>query len=180
MILSFIKFKEQPTGLRSQGKHNKEALDDIYGMVADNGVQVAFFDLWERAFSFRMEYEEKECLIRQQQIAKELGVHQFLLAQQRLKDVEVRPDKRPTREGIKGSSGWVDVGDTIIGTHLPALFKNIPNDTFEAIVLKQRYGKWPLLLTAPYDELTGVIGSFRSAVYSTDAQSDLDRFLGKN
>lgn len=178
LILSYIKFKDQPKNIGASNKVNKEALDDIYGMIADNHVEVAFFDLWERAFSFRMEYEEKECLIRQQEIAKELKVHQFLVAQSRLKDLEQRPDKRPTREGIKGSSGWIDIADTIIGTNLPALWKRIPNDTFELIILKQRYGKWPLLTQASYDERTGLIGKFNSAEYNQEAKSGIDQFFG--
>jgi replicative DNA helicase len=179
-ILSFIKFKDQPKGVSAAGKANLEALDDIYGMIADNNVEVAIFDLWERAFSFRYEYEEKTCLIRQQEIAKELKVHQILAAQQRLKDVEIRVDKRPTREGIKGSSGWVDISDTIIGTNLPALWKRVPNDTFEAVILKQRFGRWPLLVASPYDEKTGLIGNFHSEEYEQNSKTDIDNFFGKH
>jgi hypothetical protein len=176
-ILSFIKFKEQPKGVGSAAKQNDAALDDIYGAISDNAAEIAIFDLWERAFSFRFEYEEKACLIRQQEIAKELKIHQFLAAQQRLKDIELRPDRRPTREGIKGSSGWVDIADTIMGTNIPALWKSVPNDTFELVILKQRYGKWPLLATSPYDERTGLIRKFSSAEYKQDAKSGIDQFF---
>lgn len=178
-ILQFIKFKEQPKGIKSSRNSNNEALDHIYGMIADNGIDVAIFDLWERAFSFKSEGECREALVRQQEIAKELNIHQFLAAQQRLKDIEQRMDKRPTREGIKDSSGYVDVSDTIIGTNLPHLWKNLAANLMEILILKQRYGRWPLLVESDYDETTGLINNCRSAELTRGSVgSSLDEFLG--
>ena len=77
-------------------------------------------------------------LIRQQAMLNEMGVHGILAQQQRLKDIELRPDKRPTREGIKGSGAWTEVPDNIIGVHRPALWKPVPDNVLEVDILKQR------------------------------------------
>ncbi|MDE2100488.1 MAG: hypothetical protein KGL39_24805, partial [Patescibacteria group bacterium] len=139
-ILQYIKFKDQPR-IKSSKNAINEALDSVYGMISDSGADVAIFDLWERIFSLKSEGETREALFRQQEIGKELKVHQFLAAQQKLKEVEQREDRRPTRDCIKDSSGWVDIADTIIGTNLPHLWKNLAANVLEILILKQRYGR---------------------------------------
>ena len=92
----------------------------------------------------------------------EAKVHAILLAQQRLKDVEQRTDKRPTREGIMGSSEWVQIADTILALHRPALFKAIADDKLELVVWKQRKGPWPLCVEFDWDPEFGSIEGGRS------------------
>ena len=102
-----------------------------------------------------------------------------LVQQQKLKEVEQRDDKRPTRDTIKGSSAWVDVADTILGVNLPSLWKAVPEDMLEIIVLKQRYGRWPLLMEAEWQPDGGCIMSCRSTSFrALVEQNDLDAALG--
>jgi hypothetical protein len=89
--------------------------------------------------------------------------------QQRLKDIELRPDKRPTREGIKGSGAWTEVPDNIFGVHRPALWKPVPDNVLEIDVLKQRYGKWPLAVEFDWDPDRGQISGGRSVEYDQAA-----------
>lgn len=152
-LARFIKFWKFPWG-RDQGarpRSNDEMLDKIHGYIADSGCEVAIFDLLHRAFVDRRIDAEELALERIQVIADETQVHLMAAHQQRLKDIEKRDNKRPTREGMKGTSSWVDVADTIIGVHLPALWKPIPNDSIELLVLKQRNGKWPQAIQFDWD-----------------------------
>jgi hypothetical protein len=100
-----------------------------------------------------------------QAMTDKLGIHSVLAAQQRLKDIEQRPDKRPTREGVKGSGAWTEVADNMIGVHRPAHWKRVEDNTLEAIVLKQRYGMWPLAVELDLDPTRGTISGGRSVPY---------------
>lgn len=166
-ISEYVTFLKNPfrLGIGGGKPSNERNLDLVAGYVADSGCQVAVFDLWKRCLVSDDPADEEQALYRQQAIGEELGVHSILVQQQRLKDVEQRPDKRPTREGIKGSGAWVEVGDTIIGVHNPAKWKPVPEDTLELDVLKQRYGKWPLAIEFDWDPDCGKITGGTSVEY---------------
>jgi replicative DNA helicase len=140
-----VTFFKLPFGRARAGEknYNDRALDLVRQVVADSRCEVFVADLMRRAFKETDPDDEEQGLFRLQAMGKELDVHQVWLHQQRMKDVEQRPDKRPTREGVKGSSAWVEVPDAMLGVHLPALWKNVPNDKIEIDVLKQRDGLWP-------------------------------------
>jgi hypothetical protein len=127
-----------------QKASNQRNLDIIQEHIADSGCEVFVADLWKRALVDTRPEAEEDALYQQQTMAEETRTHHILLQQQRLKDVETRPDKRPTREGVKGSAAWVEIADTMVGWHLPAMWKAIENNKVEAIILKQRYGVAPL------------------------------------
>jgi hypothetical protein len=171
-LSAWCRFWKQPWG-RERGKRwtNDGALDDIHEHIADSGCEVFIADLWKRCLRTTKPEDEEAALIRQQAIADETRTHAVLCQQQRLKDIEQRPDKRPTREGIKGSSAWVDVADTIIGVHRPSLWKNVDDDTVELDLLKQRWGKWPVAVEFDWDGDRG--GAPRRRV----AGSDLDEWV---
>lgn len=174
-IAEYVKFCDMPFG-REQGvrKKSQEVLDEIHSYIADSGCEVAVFDLWRRAFSnMRDEGEEAEALFRQQAIFQETATHGILVQQQRLKDIETRVDQRPTRDGIKGSSAWVDVADTVLGIHIPALLKGAHGNTIETLVLKQRFGRWPLCIEHSWDgDLVSLTGG-RVVEYSAGSEQDL-------
>lgn len=152
-IAQFVRFVDMPFG-REPGARvsHDDVLNRIHGYIADSGCEVACFDLWRRAFSrMRHEDEEAEALYRQQAIAEETQTHLILVQQQRLKSIEVRVNPRPTREGIKGSSAWVDVSDTILAVYMPALMKKVANTKIEIDILKQRFGRWPLAVEFDWD-----------------------------
>lgn len=174
-ISQYVKFVDMPF-LKQRGKRvtHDEVLDEIHAYIADGGCEVVVFDLWRRAFRrMRDEGEEAEALYRQQAIFEECQVHGILVQQQRLKDVEKRVNPRPTREGIKGSSAWVDIADLIIGMYLPSLMKGTPCTTAETIILKQRYGRWPLSIEHAWDGDLVKLTNGRIVAYDPGSEEEL-------
>lgn len=142
---------------RGERASNERALDQIHATIVDTGADVAIFDLWKRCLRQTDPDEEEQALVRQQAICARTKCHGILLQQQRLKDIEQRQDKRPTREGIKGSGAWVEIADTILGVHRPALWKPVDDVVLEIDVLKQRWGPWPLAVEFDWDSDRGSI-----------------------
>ncbi len=166
LLSTRIRIMGNPFRRRSGEKpSNDRNLDIVYGYVADSGCEVFVADLWKRCLRSTEPSDEEEALIRSQAMGEELHVHQVFLQQQRLKDIENRNDPRPTREGIKGSSAWVEIPDTIIGCHRPALFKRCADDRLELDVLKQRYGRWPVAVEFEWDSDRGMIKNGRAVEY---------------
>jgi replicative DNA helicase len=154
-----VRFMQNPFGRQQKERSSNAAnLDLIHQYVADTGADVMVCDLWDRCLVDQRPEEEKRALERTQAIAQETQSHLILLAQQRLKDIETRDDPHPTREGIKGSSSWTDVGDTQLGIHRPSQFKEIPDDVLEVDVLKRRYGPYPQRVEVSYDPDKGWYG----------------------
>lgn len=179
LIATRVIFMGNPFRRRAGEKgSNEKNLDLLQGYIADSGAEVFVGDLWRRCLRHTDPDEEEEALIRQQAMTEELQIHAILLQQQRLKDIEQRPDKRPTREGIKGSGAWIEVADTIIAPHRPALFKRIEDNTLEVFVLKQRYGRWPLGIEFGWEADSGMISGGREIEYDRPGeQNEADTFL---
>lgn len=180
LVATRVKFLANPFRRRGGEKRsNEKNLDLVQGYIADSGCPVFVADLWKRCLAKTEPDEEEEALIRQQAMVEELNVHGILLQQQRLKDIEQRPDKRPTREGIKGSGAWVEVADTIIGVHRPALFKRCDDLTLEVFVLKQRYGRWPLGIEHRWEPDSGSVKGGKPIEYDRPGeQNEIDRASG--
>ena len=180
-IGTWIKFMEMPFGKQmGERRTNDSALDTIHGYIADTGCDVAVFDLWKRCLRHTEPDDEEQALVRQQAIAEETKCHCILVQQQRSKDIETRPDKRPTREGIKGSGAWVEVADTIIGVHRPALWKRTDDNMLEVDILKQRFARWPLAVECDWEPDQGAIWNGRSVDYDPPGAaktSELDSFV---
>lgn len=182
-IATRIRFLAMPFRRQTGEKpSNDRNLDLLQGYIADSGCEVFVGDLWKRCLRDTSPEAEEDALIRQQAMVEDLRIHAILLQQQRMKDIEQREDKRPTREGIKGSGAWIEVADTIIGTHRPALFKRMDDTKIELIVLKQRYGKWPLAVECEWDAERGSISGGRPVEYDRPGEaSELDSdFLRQN
>lgn len=165
-ISRYVVFMENPFRREQRERRsNEQHLDMIQGYIADSGCDVFVADLWRRCLTDGDPEEEEFALYRQQAMLDDAKVHGILVQQQRLKDIETRPDKRPTREGIKGSSAWVEVADNIIGVHRPALWKNIDDNVLEVDVLKQRYGKWPIAIEFDWNADCGSLDNGRTVPY---------------
>lgn len=185
-IAQQVSFVKLPFGKQQGVRHtHDEVLDAIHGYIADSGCDIAVFDLWRRAFRRMKDVaDEEEALYRMQAIAEETQCHILLVHQQRLKDIELRSNPVPTREGIKGSSAWVDVMDTILGIYLPGLQKKLARSTIEIHILKQRFGEWPLAVEYDWDpEVVGLTNARFVEYRPGDAVQDrpkntVDSFLG--
>jgi hypothetical protein len=178
-LSEYLRFFDLPFD-RSRGekRFNDRALDTIHGYIVESGASVAIFDLWRRALVDYRPDEEEKALYRQQAIAKETHTHNVLVHQMTLKDVEKRPDKRPTREALKGSGAWVEVPDFIFGIYREALWKDVDDVTIEIDILKQRDGLWPLAVEFDFDGDTGAIRAGRGIPYQRQASVDaVDGFL---
>lgn len=177
-INPWVRFMRNPFRIKGgQKKSNERNLDIIQEHIADSGCEVYVADLWKRCLVDARPEAEEDALYQQQAMAEETRTHHILLQQQRLKDVETRPDKRPTREGIKGSGAWVEIADTIVGWHLPAMWKSVADDKIEAFILKQRFGKWPLGMEFDWSGEHGSIEGGVSIEYKHAEQSE--EFMGK-
>jgi hypothetical protein len=171
---------------------NEANLDLVRGCIADSRCDVFVGDLWRRCLVDASPDAEEDALFEQQAMAEELGVHVFLVHQQRLKEIEQRIDKRPTREGAKGSSAYVEIADNFIGIHRDANWKNIPDTTMDALILKQREGPSPLAVQFPWMGGQGRLGAGKTIPYETsvvsvgqttnpvDASGQIDRFTRSN
>lgn len=143
-ISTRIKFIKNPfyDDMRANKKRpsNERNLDIVEGYIADTASHVFVYDLWARCLAETRPSDEMAALMRMQHMHEEYQVNGILIHQINLKDVERRADKRPTRDAIKGSGGYVEVPDLILGIHRDAQFKDVKDTTIESICLKQRKG----------------------------------------
>lgn len=165
-LRKWITFMEIPFNRgRGDKKNNDHNLDLVHGYIADSGCDVFVADLFKRCLRYTEPDDEEQALIRVQAMLQELHVHGILVQQLRMKDLEARKDKRPTRESIKGSGAWIEVPDNIFGVHRTGLFKNIPDNYIDVILLKQRFGVWPMQVQFDCDVVTGFIGGGTTVEY---------------
>jgi replicative DNA helicase len=158
-------FKNPFRRSRGEKKTNDANLDLVQSILSDTACDVFIADLWRRCLvSIKPEHEE-DALFRQQAMLEEMGIHGILVHQQRHKDVELRSDRRPTREGIKGSGAYLEITDTMFGTHRDALYKDVIDDSLEVCVLKQRLGKAPLGVSFAWSPEHGSIQGGKSIKY---------------
>lgn len=163
-----------------QKKANDKAIDTIFQVVADSKCDVFIGDLLNRALEENDPKDEDRAARRFQAMNKRLGIHLIAVHQQRLKDVETRTDNRPTREGMKGSATWVEVADQILGVHAESIWKDVPDDKIEIIVMKQRRAPWPMAVEFEFDPAFPAFEVGRDVPYRRPGEdSSMDEFLGK-
>jgi len=193
-IGKYVRFMANPFQRKASDSKEKQSndrnLDIIQGYISDTGCNVFIADLWRRCLVRREPDDEERAFERQQSIAEDEQIHQILLHQLRSKDLEQRKDKRPTREGMKGSGILTEAPDTILGVHRPGLWNSkIPDNKIEIHVLKQRFGKWPMAVEFDFSPSVGSITGGITIDYehpgdgaTSQAQdipgSKLNKFLG--
>lgn len=167
-ISEYVKFMDNPFQRRRGERRvtNDDNLDLIHNYIEDCGADIFVADLLQRAFIQKDPEQEESALFRFQAIMQQTHCHGIVCHQIRLKDIENRTDKRPTREGMKGSGAWTEISDTILGVHRPALWSNVPDKFLQIMVLKQRWGKWPLAIEFETDPSIGLIYNGRSIEYN--------------
>lgn len=173
VIAQRVRFMKNPFR-RNRGERmsNDANLDLVQSILADAGCHVFIADLWARCLVSRKPEDEEEALFRQQSMLEEMGIHGILVHQQRYKDIELRADKRPTREGLKGSGAYAETADNLFGTHRPAQWKKVDDVKLEILILKQRYAKWPLGIEFEWDGDKGSILGGRSIEYDPTGGSE--------
>ena len=153
-------------------RSNDRCLDVLEGYIAESGCDVIIMDLWERCL-VDLSYEGMTtALYKQQNMHERYNVFGIIVQQIRLKDVERRADKRPTREGIKGTGAFVEVADLVFGVHRSAQFKRVPDDTIEVICLKQRKGAANWAIAFEWDGATAMISNGREVSYDPGLESE--------
>lgn len=175
LIAKRVRFIDNPFRQKRGGERPSvdRNLDMVEGYIADTACDIFVADLWERALP-----EDAGpgvalyALTQAQAMLQESRVHGIFLHQTNLKDLEDRADKRPSRTVAKGSAGYIEVPDAVIGIHYPALFKNVSPRTLEFLILKQRKGRWPLAIEFEWDPDKGRIYRGKSMPY--DQPGDLN------
>lgn len=174
-LLSRISFMGNPfyTQEMTRKPSNARNLDVIEGYIAESGCNVGVFDLWERMLAWRGVDDVTSALFRMQAIFKEYGMHGIIVHQLRLKDVEKRADKRPTRESIKGTGAFVEVSDLIFGIHREGQFKDVEDNTIETICLKQRKGKANWAIRWDWNGATCFVGNPKIVSYDPGLENSV-------
>ncbi len=156
---------------------NDKRIDTIYEYLVATAPDVAIFDLYRRALGDFDPDAEERALTRQQAMLQETKCHGLLIHQMK-KEAEGREDKRPSREGLKGSAAWFEVPTTVIGIYREAMWKAVPDDRIAAYILKQRKGVFPLAVEFPWNGDRGELGVGVSAeVPRPGTKSHIDGFL---
>lgn len=172
-ISAWVQFWPLPRWIPQSGKRrtNEEAIDRVHQLICDGAVDVAIFDLLKKVLPCTDPDDEEHALNRLQAVAEKTKTHLVLVQQQRFKDVELRPNRKPTREGIKGSGAWVEVADTILGVHNPALWTRTDMNTLEIDVLKQRYAPYPLAVEFDFAPDLGRLSGGRTIEYDPPSKA---------
>lgn len=174
-LSQFVTFFDNPfqrNALRTDREPtNDDHLDIIQEHIEESAADVFIADLLARSMVDDRPSAEKHFLYRMLAISEETKVHTIAAHQQRAKDIETRVNKAPTREGIIGSGAWLDVFWTVLAPHIPAKWKNVPDNTFEMHILKQRNGPWPIGIEFGWDPDTGQISGGRSFDVKTTAET---------
>lgn len=154
-------------------------LDQIEEHIDASGAEVMVIDLFHKAIVDAKPEEEKRALDRLQAIADRTQVHFLNLHHVTKADIQNSEGHRPTRNSLKGSSAWLDSSDNVFGTHNPAMWKRIPNNTLEIIILKQKYekGQDDYRIEFDYDAETGLIRNGREVDAGFDDEESLDDSL---
>lgn len=172
-ISEFVTFVDNPFkrgSIRTAGKvSNDDYIDILEEHIKAAGCEVVLLDLFDRCLRHRRPDDEQEALWRMLEMTEAQQVHMVLVHQQLIKGEDVRKDRKPSLAGLKGSSAYVDAAATIIAPHMPALFKNVPNNTFEVYGLKQRFSP-PFGVEFDWEPDTGQLSGGRDV--SIDDASD--------
>lgn len=182
-----LKFMVRPFDRETTKSQRKERrygndynLDTIQEHIEASGADVAIFDLFHKALVEMKPEDEKRALDRVQGIAEATKCHIVMLHHVNKQDMQKSANHLPTRDAIKGSSAWLDAVDTVLATHSPAMWKRVPNDKLEILILKQRYamGRDDYRIEFDYDAETGLIRNGREVDLGFDEEESLDDSLG--
>lgn len=176
----FIKFFRLPFGRTRGGKEfNDRNLDIVQQTIADSHAQHFVADLIRRALKETKPDDEEQAAFRLQAMAQEQHVHHLWLHQQNIEKLEQSKDHHPTVEATKGSKGWAEAADTIIGWHRDAQWKNVPDDRIKALGLKQRDGRPNVAVEFDWSPEFGAVSNARTVEFTFAGDGNaLDDLIG--
>lgn len=123
-----------------EGWTNQSAMAKTEELYASGQYDVVITDLWARKLFDTGPDDVSRALIREQTLAQTYDVHGVAVHQLSRK-VEERKDKRPELTDLKGSGGWEEVADLVLGIHREKVYKpHLRKDTVEISILKQKLG----------------------------------------
>lgn len=132
---------------------NRRVLDWVFSKIEGWNRDIIYWDLFEKRFPATSPEHILLALNRVQREIKadRLNVHMCLLHQLLLKEVERRQDKRPTRDVLKGTAGYLEAPDLVLTVYRPALYEpGVEDNVIEIDCLKQRAGPWPWRMLAKW------------------------------
>lgn len=176
-----VRFLRRPPTSRKGKVPNRARVDWMANEVARVGAKLFVPDLFKMSLDEQDPNDEELAYRALLRLAQDTDCHVLAVHQQRGKDVEQRTDKRPTREGIKGSGGVVEASFTLIGVHRKGLWKPTEDDTLELIVLKQKNGPFPFSVEFDWDARTASITNGREVKYLPPGEDggDVDAFVNR-
>ena len=125
---------------------NERVIEWAFSKIESWGRDIIYWDLFESRFATT---DPGNVLLALKKVHRQikpdrLNVHMCLLHQLLLKEVERRQDKRPTRDVLKGTAGYLEVPDLVLTVYRPALYEpGVEDNVIEIDCLKQRQGPWP-------------------------------------
>lgn len=174
-----IQFMELPFDNKRSEKFerlNDKNMEVIDQYIAESGCDVFVADVFAYALAERRPDDESRAIKMVNAIGKKRRCHMMLLHHMNLKELEKRADKRPTRDAVMGTSGWVNDVDDLIAIHWPGMFGGNLNK-IEFHLLKQRYGRWGHAVECDYDPIYGEIKNGKTIIFNGDDASEASEFL---
>lgn len=178
----YVQFLDLPFDrkLGERGRRNEANFDLIQRSISDADAVHFIGDLFHLALSEKKPEDELAGLYRFKAIGLEERCHMVACAQANIKTKEGDDggDKRPRRDRVKGSTGYIEASDTCVAPYRPYLYRSVPDDKIELHILKQRHGKWPQVVECDWDPEYGLIEGGRTiAVERPGEKGEVDNYL---
>lgn len=143
-----LSFLRRPPSSMMKSKYsweiNNQVIDWFEAQLDTWNRDIIYWDLFEKLLPDRQPQAISWAIDRIQTIAQEKQVHIVLLHQIALKTLEREADKRPSRSVLKGSAGYIEAPDLVLGLYRDAVYNpGLLDAEIEILILKQRDGKWP-------------------------------------
>lgn len=143
--------------------------NQLPSLLRRHKTDVVIYDLWQQMLPDTEQHTIENHLQKTQRLGQDENVHQMLLHQTK-RDVEKRQNKRPTRGDIKGSGGYEERADLIVGLYREKYYDlTQEQDVMELGILKQRRGS---LFGVCYYDFEGGYGRIGKERRDYDGEAD--------
>jgi replicative DNA helicase len=154
---------------------NDKVLDWVDSQIEGWKRDIIYWDLFEKELPDRRPQAISWALDRAQKIAQKHNIHLVLLHQIRLKDLEERKDKRPTRGSLKGSGAYIEVPDFVFALYRDGVYRSgIEDNELDLFCLKQRIGPWPFRIIFNWEGKYCRVTGGREAQITVEEDDEFD------